>query len=328
MSRSTKAHVLLILTTLVWGVTFVQIKDALSDISPLLFNTVRMTLAAVALLIMFSRRLRTLSRGAFLTGCLVGTFLWAGYEFQTTGLALTTPSKSAFLTGFSVILVPVFLALFWRRRVNRWVVAGVITAMLGLYLMTVPSASSGWPTQRSWWPTQAGFAWVGSGLTSINRGDLLTIGCAIFFALQIINMGRAMQKYKFEQIATLQACVAAVLMAISVPVLEHPHVIWSSRVIWAVLVTGLLGTAAAFTIQAWAQQFTAPTYTALIFLLEPVFAWITSYVVLHERLGWRAGFGALLILGGIVVSELKGSAAELADEVGPPSEPHELKANS
>ena len=309
MSRSAKAHILLILTTLVWGVTFVQIKDALSDISPLLFNAVRMALAGAALLILYFRHLRSVTRGAFLMGCLVGTFLWAGYEFQTTGLKLTTPSKSAFLTGFSVILVPIFLALFWRRHVNRWVVSGVVTALIGLYLMTVPSAGG-----------------AGLNLSSINRGDLLTIGCAIFFALQIINMGRAMQKYKFEQIATLQACVAAVLMALSVPLLEHAHVVWSSRVIWAILVTGLLGTAAAFSIQAWAQQFTAPTYTALIFLLEPVFAWITSYVVLHERLGWRAGFGALLILAGIVVSELKGSSAELADEVGGPREPHELRA--
>jgi drug/metabolite transporter (DMT)-like permease len=232
-------------------------------------------------------------------GCLVGALLWAGYEFQTTGLKLTTPSKSAFLTGFAVILVPVLLALGWRRRVNRWVTGGVITAMFGLYLMTVPAGEGG-----------------GLNLQSINRGDLLTIGCAIFFALHIINLGRAMQRFKFEQIATLQTCVAATLMALTFPVLEQAHVVWSSRVIWALLVTGLLGTAAAFTIQAWAQQFTAPTYTALIFLLEPVFAWITSYVVLHERLGFRAGLGALLILAGIAISELKGSSGELTEEVG------------
>ena len=297
MSRSLKAHILLVLTTLVWGATFVQIKDALSDISPLLFNAVRMTLAAVALMIIYWRHLRSLTRDAFWMGCLVGAFLWLGYEFQTTGLHLTTPSKSAFLTGFSVILVPVLLALGWRRHVNRWVVVGVITALVGLYLMTVPAGE-------------------GLNLQSINRGDLLTMGCAVFFALQIINMGRAMQKHKFEQIATLQACVAAILMAVSVPILENAHVVWSSRVIWAVLVTGLLGTAAAFSIQAWAQQFTAPTYTALIFLLEPVFAWVTSYIVLRERLGLRAGLGALLILAGIIISELKGSAAQLAEEVG------------
>jgi drug/metabolite transporter (DMT)-like permease len=298
MSRSVKAHILLVLTTLVWGATFVQIKDALSDISPLLFNAIRMGLAGVAVVIVFHRHLRSMTRDSFLMGCLVGSFLWAGYEFQTTGLRLTTPSKSAFLTGFSVILVPVFLALGWRRHVNRWVVAGVLTALVGLFLMTVPAGGGG------------------LNLVSINRGDLLTLGCAVFFALHIINMGRAMQKYKFEQIATLQTIVAATLMLLTIPVLEQPHVVWSAHVIWAILVTGLLGTAAAFSIQAWAQQFTAPTYTALIFLLEPVFAWITSYIFLHERLGIRAGMGAMLILAGIVVSELKGSPAELVEEVG------------
>ena len=308
MSRSLKAHILLVLTTFVWGVTFVQIKDALSDITPLYFNAVRMTLAALALLLVFRSQMKSITRDTLRMGALVGILLWLGYEFQTTGLKLTTPSKSAFLTGFSVILVPIFLAVGWRRHINRWVVGGVVTALLGLYLMTVPAAPNG--------PAPAGFAWLG-GLQSINKGDLLTVGCAICFAFHIINMGRAMQSYKFEQIATLQTCICALLMFLTIPVLEHPHAVWSSRVVWAILVTGLLGTAAAFTIQAWAQQFTAPTYTALIFLLEPVFAWMASYVVLHERLGFRAGLGALLILAGIILSELKGSSAELAEEVGP-----------
>jgi drug/metabolite transporter (DMT)-like permease len=299
VSRSLKAHILLVLVTLVWGATFVQIKDALRDISPLLFNAVRITFAASALALFYRRELRTLNRSALRAGVLVGIPLWLGFSFQTTGLRLTTPSKSAFLTGFSVILVPVFLAIGWRKKVNAWTVAGVFIAFVGLYLMTVPAGNGS-----------------GLNLESINRGDLLTLGCAVMFAFQIILMGRAMQKHRFEGVATVEAITCAVLMFISVPVLEHAHVVWSSRVIWAILVTGLLGTGAAFTIQAWAQQFTPPTHTALIFLLEPVFAWMTSYIVLHERLGFRAGIGALLILGGIVVSELKGSQAELQAEVG------------
>ncbi len=299
MSRSAKAHILLVLVTLVWGATFVQIKDALQDISPLLFNAVRITLASAALAAFYWRELRRISRGAIAAGVLVGIPLWAGFSFQTTGLRLTTPSKSAFLTGFSVILVPVFLALAWRKKVNTWTVAGVLIAFVGLYLMTVPAGNGN-----------------GLNLESINRGDLLTIGCAVMFALQIIVMGRAMQKHRFEGVATVEAITCALLMWLTVPVLESPHAVWSSRVIAAILVTGLLGTGAAFTIQAWAQQFTPPTHTALIFLMEPVFAWITSYLVLHERLGIRAGLGALLILGGIVVSELKGSQEELKAEVG------------
>jgi drug/metabolite transporter (DMT)-like permease len=309
VSRSLKAHILLVLVTLVWGATFVVIKNALADISPLLFNAVRLTLAGAVLGVIFARELRHLTRGALAMSVLVGVFLWLGFEFQTTGLRLTSASKSAFLTGFSVILVPVFLALGWRKHINRWTMGGVVVALAGLYLMTVPAGNGG-----------------SLNLASINRGDLLTIGCAIMFALQIIFMGRAMQRYRFEQVATLEAIVTAALMWLTVPVLEQAHVIWSARVIWAILVTGLLGTAAGFTVQAWAQQFTPPTHTALIFLLEPVFAWITSYLVLGERLGWRAGAGAMMILAGIMISELRGGQAELQAEVGesPPPAPPEI----
>jgi drug/metabolite transporter (DMT)-like permease len=101
-----------------------------------------------------------------------------------------------------------------------------------------------------------------------------------------------------------------VLMWLTVPVLEHAHAVWSGRVVWAILITGLLGTALAFSVQAWAQQFLAPTHTVLIFALEPVFAWLTSMIVLGERLGLRALAGAGLIMMGILVSELVGGSAE------------------
>ena len=296
MSRSLKAHILLVLVTFVWGVTFVEIKDALSDISPLLFNAVRMAVAAVALLLIFRRHLRV-DAAALGTGIWMGALLWMGYEFQTTGLVYTTPSKSAFITGLSVVLVPLFLALIWRRHINRLTSLGVLAALVGLYLLTLPNFGSG------------------RLMSGINRGDALTLGCAVTFGFQIIFMGRAMRTHRFEQIATLQACVAAVLMAGTVPVLERPHVVWSPRVVIAILVTALLATAAAFTIQAWAQQFTPPTHTALIFVLEPVFAWASSYVLLGERLGTRAGLGALLIVAGVLLSELKGSADQLSQEV-------------
>jgi len=309
VSRSLKAHLLLVLVTLVWGVTFVEIKDVLSDISPLLFNAVRMTLAGATLALVFRKHLR-MTRAALRTGIWMGTLLWMGYEFQTTGLVLTTPSKSAFLTGVSVVLVPVFLALIWRRPINRWTSLGVLAAFLGLCLLTVPNSGSG------------------GLLSGINRGDLLTLGCAVTFGFQIIFMGRAMRAHPFEQIATLQACAAAVLMAASVPLLEKPHVVWSPRVVVAILVTGLLATAAAFTIQAWAQQFTPPTHTALIFVLEPVFAWASSSLLMGERLGTRAGVGALLIIAGVLLSELKGSASQPSEELDAGTEAAAGKQNA
>ncbi len=296
MSRSLKAHVLLVLVTVIWGTSFVLIKNALQDISPLLLNTARMVVAALALLALFWREIPRCTGPVLRAGALVGLFLYLGYEFQTTGLVLTTPSKSAFLTGISVLLVPVFLALGWRRTVSRWTATGVALAFVGLYLLTVPADESG----------------TLLNLESINTGDLLTLACAVAFAFHIITLGQAMRTHHFAQIAILQTAVAALLMAGTVPLLETPFVTWSPRVLWAVAITGLLSTAAAFTIQAWAQQFTPPTHTALIFSLESVFAWITSYLALGERLGARAGLGAALILAGVLLSELKGSSAEPA----------------
>src|SRR5579872_4353353 len=99
MSRSHKARILLLLVTLIWGTTFVLVKSALSAVSPLVFNSVRMLIATAALAVIFHRKLRTISRSAIAGGMLLGVFLWLGYAFQTSGLRLTTPSKSAFLTG-------------------------------------------------------------------------------------------------------------------------------------------------------------------------------------------------------------------------------------
>jgi drug/metabolite transporter (DMT)-like permease len=118
----------------------------------------------------------------------------------------------------------------------------------------------------------------------------------------------------------LQIAVAAVLTAISSPILEKPHLQLNETVIAAILITGILGTAVAFTVQAWAQQFTPATHAALIFTLEPVFGWLTSYVVTGERLGMRAGAGALLIVAGILLSEVLGSVSRPESELATGSE--------
>ncbi len=299
MSRALKAHILLVVVTFIWGATFVLIKNVVEqDASPLLFNFVRMSLAAVCLGLVFHRDVMRINRDSFFAGAITGVFLWLGYEFQTTGLRLTSASKSAFLTGVSVVLVPLFLMIFWRRKIRSWTAFGVLAAFIGLFFLTVPASESG----------------IGNWAT-VNRGDLLTLGCAVSFGFQIIFLGRATERHSFAQIGFMQITTAAVLMAFTVPIAESPHIVWSPAVVWALAITGLLGTAAAFTIQAWAQQFTSPSHTALIFSLEPVFAWITSYIVLGERLGARAAAGAVLILAGVLVSELLGAPVTQDPEI-------------
>jgi drug/metabolite transporter (DMT)-like permease len=293
MPRSLRAHLLLVTITLIWGSTFVLIKQALADVSPLLLNALRMSVAAILLAAYYRKHLVRLTRPALLAGMNVGVFLFLGYAFQTTGLRLTTPSKSAFLTGVSTVLVPLLLLTVWRTRVHPWRAVGIALALAGLFLITVPAGSEG----------LAGFA-------NINRGDLLTIACALAFAFHIVFLGRAMQRFAFEPIAVLQIAVAALLMSVASPILERPHFRLSGTVVTTIAVTGVLGTAVAFTVQAWAQQFTPATHTALIFTLEPVFAWLTSFLYLKERLGFRAGAGALMILAGVLVSELLGQVSD------------------
>jgi drug/metabolite transporter (DMT)-like permease len=281
--------------TLIWGVTFVVIKNALGDISVFLFNAVRLSLAAVTLALVFHRELPSISRGSAQYGALLGCLLWLGSELQILGLKHTMPSKSAFLTGVAVVLVPVFLAFFWKRKIGLWSAAGVGFALIGLYLLTVPASSGG-----------------GLNLASVSRGDLLTLAAAVVFAFHIIFMGHATQAYPWQQIAVLQTVTAASLMIAAVPLGPPSYAVWSAPVIWGILITGFLSLALAFTVQAWAQQFTPATHTALIFSLEPVFAALTSFIFLGERMGTRGALGALLILGGVIISEEKGSAESMA----------------
>ena len=283
----------------IWGSTFVLVKEALNDASPLVLNSARMVVAAALLAIFYRKKIAVLTKPALIAGVVVGIFLYLGYAFQTSGLKLTTPSKSAFLTGTSSVLVPLMLVAIWHVRIHLWRVAGIVLALAGLFLMTVPGGGTG----------LADFA-------KVNLGDVLTIGCAICFTFHVIFVGRASQRFPFEQVAVLQVGTAAILMTLSAPILEHPYFRPTPTVIAAVLITGILCTAVAFSVQSWAQQFTPATHTALIFTTEPVFAWLTSFIYLHERLGLRAGAGALLILGGVLVSELLGHVEKPDDEPG------------
>lgn len=292
LSPGTIAHLLLLAVVFVWGATFVLVKDALQDASPLLFNLLRMTLAFLALVIVNRRQLRNINRQALFSGLIVGLFLAAGYQFQTAGLALTTPAKSAFITGLVVVFVPLFTIVPALRSANtpapRWTTAiGAFLAFSGLLLLTTPRGTS-----------------FQNLFVSIGTGDLLTLACAIAFAGHLLALAHTSHRVPTGQLATLQIGVAAAVMAVTLPLGGKPHLAVTPRLLIALAVTSLLATAAAFTIQSWAQRHLPPTHTAILLTLEPVFACLTSFLVLHEHLGSRSLLGAALILAGIAFSEL------------------------
>jgi drug/metabolite transporter (DMT)-like permease len=299
LSPTTLAHLLLLAVVFVWGATFVLVKDALQDVSPLLFNFLRMTLALVALVLVNQRQLRHISRRALFSGSIVGLFLAAGYQFQTAGLALTTPAKSAFITGLVVVFVPLFTIVPALRPANspppRWTAAvGALLAFSGLLLLTTPAGTT-----------------LQNLFTSIGLGDLLTLACAIAFAGHLLALAHTSHRVNTGQLATLQIGVAALIMAITLPLGGKPHLTLTPRLTIALAITSLLATAAAFTIQSWAQQHLPPTHTAILLTLEPVFACLTSFLILHEHLGRRSLLGAALILAGIAFIELLSASAPL-----------------
>jgi drug/metabolite transporter (DMT)-like permease len=291
-----RAYLLMLFTVAVWGTTFVLVKDALADASPLAFNLVRMMLAFLVLSVAYRRHWREVSRGQLIAGAIVGFFLAMGYQFQTAGLVKTTSSKSAFITGLVVVLVPLFSVLPKLRppgaKPPRWnAFAGALLAFTGILLLTIPSGGGLLPD-----------------FTSINVGDLLTFGCAIGFAFHCLALGHASPRIRFQPLALLQVGFCALFMGLSMPLAslwgEQPHMHLTLRLGIALVVAAVLATAAAFSIQSWAQSILPATHTALIMTLEPVFAWITSFLVMGERLGLRPASGAILILAGIALTEL------------------------
>ncbi|MGO9892770.1 MAG: DMT family transporter, partial [Bryobacteraceae bacterium] len=182
------------------------------------------------------------------------------------------------------VMVPLLGAVVYRIRPQRSEVLGVLAAAVGLALMTLQGVT-------------------GSGF--MNRGDLLTVVCALAFAAHIVTLGHFSEQVSFELLSVMQVGVAALWSLVLFGWVEPPRWHWRPSVVYAILITGILATAMAFTIQAWAQQYTTSTRTALIYMLEPVFAVITSYLVAGEGLSARAAAGAGLILGGVLLVELK-----------------------
>ncbi|MGH9476707.1 MAG: DMT family transporter [Terriglobales bacterium] len=277
------ANTALLAVTLVWGVTFPLVKAALADTNPISFCALRLSLAAVLLVGFYRPSWRRLPPRVWAVGALLGLFLSSGYVLQTAGLELTSPSAAAFVTSLSVILVPLLLGVFWRRKLSRAAWSGAALALVGLYLLVAAGTGGGGASGAA------------------GRGDALVGACALAFALQIVCLGEWAPRLGYRDVAVLQVVFAALFTWIALPAVAAPR--WHfTPLLWIALgVTAVLATAVAFTVQSWAQQFTSATHTAIIFAAEPVFAWLTSTLGYHEPLQRVQLAGAALIVVAMLV---------------------------
>jgi drug/metabolite transporter (DMT)-like permease len=276
-----KADLALAFCSLLWGATFVVVKNALDHASVFIFLAVRFTVAAVLMLAFGYRLLRRFQREDLFAGLRLGCFMFLGYAFQTAGLQYTTPSKSGFVTGSSVVLVPLLLA--------RGAYAGALVAVFGLYFLTIPA----------------------EGIAYLNRGDVLTFVAAGLYAVHIILVGEYTKQHSAAALSLVQvaacAAMAWVMAGVAAAIRWQPvRFEWRWELYLGILICAVFATAVAFSIQLWAQRYTTPSHAAILFTLEPVFAVITSYILIRERLAPRAILGAGFVLAGIFIAELLG----------------------
>lgn len=282
------ADLALLVLTLFWGTTFSLVKEALQDASVGVFLSLRFGVAALVLGTICAIRRDRVGAGFLRHGALLGLAMLAGFWLQTLGLRHTTPARSGFITGLSVLVVPFIARFALGRRVRLASWAGVALAVVGLLVLTRPFGDAVTPEVR--------------------LGDLLTFGCALAFAYQVIFTAEWSPRHPLAPFVAVQVAVTLAGALLSVAV-EGPRLAPASpaRFAGVVAFTGVLMTACAFFVMNWAQRHTSAVRAALIFSLEPVTAALFSAWYWKEPLGpFELAGGGLIVLG-VVLGEVGGA---------------------
>ena len=286
---------------LIWGSTFVVVQNALDDVAPLTFVGFRFTFAALVLTALFVPRVRRITRREALSGALIGVWLAGGYIFQTIGLQSTTTAKAGFITGLSVVIVPLLATVLLRRPPGRSPAVGILAATVGLAFLSL---------DRN---------------LRVQTGDLWVLACAVMFALHIVSVAHFSPQSDAVRLAVAQIGMVAALALVGSFVFETPRLTLPAAAWAAIGFTGVVATALVFTLQVYVQRFTTPTHTALLFSLEPVFAAFFGWWWADETLGLKELLGCGLILAGMIIAELgDGPVPETGTEGRVPAQTSEV----
>jgi len=280
MSRFSKAELILISITFVWGGTFAVVKFALNSASPLAFLAVRFGIASIIFPLVYRKNYFSMDRATMVGGIFLGFLLWIGFAFQTVGLKYTTPSKSAFITGLLVAFTPIAQAVIERKIPSKGNLIGVALVAAGLYLLTSPN---------------------GQGF---NFGDFVTLLCAISYAIYIVYLDIFSKKHDVSKLTFLQLVLTSLLSIIIAPFVETMTVHFTTGLIWSLLYTSILATVFTTFLQTKYQRETTPTKAAIIYSMEPVLANVIAFAAFGEFVGYIGAIGGILIIAGLLTSEL------------------------
>jgi drug/metabolite transporter (DMT)-like permease len=283
-SSSLAADAVLLGVSVFWGTSFAIVKEALAETTPANFLFLRFFFAFLLLAPVAWSRRHTWSGEFLKPGTIAGFFLFTAFLTQAWGLVYTSASRSGFITGVSVILVPLLSILLLRKLPPRAAILGAVLAFAGLYFLTSVDQAQGLP---------------------FNLGDLLTLICAVLWAGHILALGRYSPDADFFWLTFLQLAVSCGGSFAWASFSGELDLALSGRAYLAALYLAVTCTVIAYLGQTWAQALTAPTRTAIILSMEPVFAALFAWIWLNETMGLWGGVGAALILGGIFLAELR-----------------------
>jgi drug/metabolite transporter (DMT)-like permease len=278
------AYGILLFVTLIWGATFPVVQMALEDASPFAFVAVRFAVASLLFGLAFRKRMLTMTREQLLKGVTLGALLCGGYVLQTIGLGLTTAARSGFITGLLVPLTPVFAWLLFRDRISLRLWLAVLLAFTGLWIMSQPEAGG------------------------LNLGDVLTLVCAAIFALHVVFVSRWAKPENEIQLTGVQLATTSLIAFLTVPFEPAAHYHPTGQLIFITVFVAVFGSAFAITMQVKYQPRISPAAAAVIYACEPIFAGLTSHIILHHTPPAATLYGAACIVAGMVLSSLPSRA--------------------
>ena len=276
------ALIALVVVCAAWGSTFLIVQNAVTQMPVMSFLAVRFAIAALVMFVLRPTCLRGMTAQELQRALGLGVVLGLGYITQTYGLRFASATVSGFITGMFVVLTPVMSWLILRKKINRSTILAVALATIGLALLSLHGWSIGW-------------------------GELLTLACAIFYAIHIVGLGEWSSKYEPYGFSMLQiATVAVIAIIVSLPggiKLPPDAGVWG-----IVAVTAIFATAIAFLVQTWAQSLVPAVSAAIIMTMEPVFAGIFGVFIGGNKLTLQIISGAVCVLAAMLMVALKSAS--------------------
>lgn len=286
----------LFIITIFWGATFVVVKESINDISTMLFIAFRFAIAALLLLPFVYKKIKTnLNSDLLKAGIFLGVLLFLGFAPQTVGLKYTSATKSGFITGILVVLIPIFQIFILKRKPAPGTIIGIILVFLGIVLLSSPGDS-----------VLSLFYELGS---TFNFGDVLTLICAAFFALHVIYIDITSRKYDLWILVFLQLFTASVVSFFAALVFHSTNyellkIDFTPYLIFGVLYTAVFASLINLSLQVKFQKEVTPTKAGIIYSFEPMFAGLFAFFLLNEKISNFGLTGGILIIAGLLVSEL------------------------